>query len=73
VALRIYNLTIDAHDQRSLARFWSEASGYRVAFDNPDEVAIERANDPGRHRPGDQDCVVMADPEGNEFCVLPPR
>jgi hypothetical protein len=116
VASRIYTVTIDAHDPKLLARFWSEALGYHISYENQDEVAIEpsapdsapailflvvpdqkvvknrvhfdlapddqpaevdrllklgaRKADIGQ---GDVSWVVMADPEGNEFCVLTAR
>ncbi len=113
---RLYNLTIDAHDPRTLAEFWRQALDYRVAFDEPDEVGIEPRDNAAapalifvpvsedkivKNRvhldlaPDDQiaeverllslgarrvdigqsnvSWVVMADPEGNEFCVLTPR
>jgi hypothetical protein len=38
---RVYNVTIDAHNPRALAEFWREVLGYQVAYDEPDEVAIE--------------------------------
>jgi predicted enzyme related to lactoylglutathione lyase len=112
---RWWSLVVDCADHRALSRFWAEVLGYRVVFENDDEVAI--ANDehswPGmvfgpvpeaktvKNRlhidlnPDDQDAevarlealgarridigqgevpwIVMADPEGNEFCVLTPR
>lgn len=113
---RLYNLTIDARDPRALAEFWSQVLDYQIAFDEPNEVAIEppdndaapalifvpvSENKVGKNRvhldlaPDDQNAeverllslgarrvdigqgdvswVVMADPEGNEFCVLTPR
>jgi predicted enzyme related to lactoylglutathione lyase len=116
MASRLYNITIDAHDPRALAEFWRQALDYQLAFDEPDEVGIEPANNDAatalifvpvpedktiKNRvhldlaPDDQAAeverleslgarrvdigqstvswVVMADPEGNEFCVLTPR
>ncbi|HZJ50994.1 MAG TPA: VOC family protein [Actinomycetota bacterium] len=107
-------IAIDCHDPRLLARFWSEALGYRVLEDDdPDEVLIvPPAPTPGPRflflkvpegkivknrihldlRSADQEAeverlialgaepvdigqgevtwVVLADPEGNEFCIL---
>jgi len=113
---RLYNITIDAHDPRALAEFWREVLDYRLAIDEPSEVAIEPSgNDavpalvfvpvpegksiknrlhldlaPDDQRAevgrllslgarrvdigqGEVSWAVMADPEGNEFCVLTPR
>ena len=107
-------IAIDCHDPRLLARFWSEALGYRVLEDDdPDEVLIVPPTPtPGPRflflkvpegkivknrihldlRSADQEAeverlialgaepvdigqgevtwVVLADPEGNEFCIL---
>lgn len=124
MALRLQCITVDAHDPLALARFWSEALGWKIGEDvNEIEVWIERElGDPkntgfpdilflknsdkkqGKNRlhldlrPDDQAAevsrleklgakqidigqsaeptctwVVMADPEGNEFCVLGER
>jgi predicted enzyme related to lactoylglutathione lyase len=116
VPLRIYTVTVDCHDPKRLAQFWSEALGYKFAYDEGDDVAIEKPDDESapaiyfqvvpdqkvvKNRlhfdlaPADQHAeverlkklgakevdigqrdvswVVMADPEGNEFCVLTAR
>ena len=124
MALRLQCITVDAHDPLALARFWSEALGWKIGEDvNEIEVWIERElGDPkntgfpdilflknsdkkqGKNRlhldlrPDNQAAevarleklgakqidigqsaeptctwVVMADPEGNEFCVLRAR
>ncbi|TMD40051.1 MAG: VOC family protein [Chloroflexi bacterium] len=116
MALRIYTVIIDAQDPKRLAEFWSQALGYRIAYEEGADVAIEKPNDdrvpailfqvvPERKvvknrlhfdlAPDDQKAeverlqklgakevdigqrdvtwVVMADPEGNEFCVLTAR
>jgi hypothetical protein len=109
-------IVVDCQDPARLARWWAEALGYQVVFEEPDEVEIRRGPDalPGLlfainadakttknrlHidlRPDDQEAeverlvdmgarpadvgqsgdepwVVLADPEGNEFCVLSSR
>ena len=118
--LRIQNVTVDAADPQALARFWTEAIGWRLTYEDGDECALEppigdaaeggpdilfvRVPDEKRGknrmhfdlRPVDQDAevarllalgathadigqgdevpwVVLADPEGNEFCVLRPQ
>ncbi len=116
MTLRIDCLTIDCSDPSRLARFWSQALGWTIDFEDGTEVAITppasqdvhttdllflRAPDTKQAknrlhldlRPDDRDAevarleslgarradigqngdetwVVMADPEGNEFCVL---
>jgi predicted enzyme related to lactoylglutathione lyase len=121
VDIRIQSLVVDASDCERLAHFWSQALGWPITSQSPDEWVIEPPEgSPAVHlapeilfgrvsdaktvknrlhfdlRPGDQDAevdrlielgamrvdigqpddvawVVMADPEGNEFCVLAPR
>jgi predicted enzyme related to lactoylglutathione lyase len=108
-------VTVDCADPASLARFWAEVLGFKVTFEEDDEVAIEAPDERGpavlflrvpdaktvKNRlhfdlnPDDQRAevarvlalgarevdigqkevswVVLADPEGNEFCILTPR
>jgi predicted enzyme related to lactoylglutathione lyase len=115
MASRWWATVIDSADHRALSRFWADILGYRIVFENDDEVAIakDERSWPGlvfvpvsevngvKNRlhidlnPDDQQAevarleglgarrvdigqgdvawVVMADPEGNEFCVLTPR
>jgi hypothetical protein len=58
-----------------VGRFWSEATGWPMVYDQDGEV--ERLIALGARRidigQGDVSRVVLADPEGNEFCVLTPR
>jgi predicted enzyme related to lactoylglutathione lyase len=112
MSLRIETVSIDAHDPARIARWWAEAIGWTVTYEDDDEVALESPADKGTPllflkvpddkqvknrlhldlRPDDQAAevarleavgatrvdigqgdvtwVVMADPEGNEFCVL---
>ena len=118
--IRIQCVVVDADDCERLARFWSEALGWRITYESATEWCIEPPEGspevdvapdilfvkvPDRKvvknrlhfdlRPADQQAqvrrllelgairadigqpddttwVVMADPEGNEFCVLAP-
>jgi hypothetical protein len=118
--IRIQNVVVDSHDCELLARFWSEALGWRITYQSDDEWVIEppegspavdvapdilflkvpddKATKNRLHfdlRPKDQGFeverilglgatrvdigqgddvtwVVLADPEGNEFCILAP-
>ena len=120
MSLRWQSVCIDAHDGAAQARFWAEVLGWRITFEDADEVVleppagspedgvapdllfltvpedktvknrlhidlrpddqeseVERLVDMGA-RPvdigqGDVSWVVLADPEGNEFCVLASR
>jgi len=118
MAIRLYNITIDAQDHAALAEFWRQALGYHVSYAEPHETGIESPDDPTERCPalvfvpvpdakvvknrlhvdlapddqaaeverllalgarrvdvgqGEAPWVVLADPEGNEFCVLTPR
>ena len=118
MALRVQNLSIDSREPSRLAAFWAEVLGWRITFEESDEVVLEPpAGSPEENvvpdilfllvpeervvknrlhldlRPSDQAAeverltglgathvdvgqssdvtwVVLADPEGNEFCVL---
>jgi hypothetical protein len=120
VEIRIQCVVVDAADCEVLARFWSEALGWRITYESEGEWCIEPPEGspavdvapdilfvkvPDRKttknrlhfdlRPKDQAAqvqqlidlgaervnvgqsedvswVVLADPEGNEFCVLAP-
>ncbi|WP_328772461.1 VOC family protein [Streptomyces sp. NBC_00286] len=116
MAVRWYQVAVQAHDLLSLARFWCQVLDWRVVFESEEEVVIASAPDalPGicflpiderkttQNRlhidltPDDQAAevkrllalgarrvdvgqgedvtwTVLADPEGNEFCVLRPK
>ena len=118
--MRIQCLTIDSQNPKNLATFWAEVLGWRVTYEEGDEVVIEPPEGSAEcdvcpdllfirvpdnktmknrlHldlRPDDQDAeveralslgatsadvgqdgseswTVLADPEGNEFCILRP-
>ena len=118
MGIRWQSVCIDAHDGAAQARFWAEVLGWRITFEDADEVVLEPpAGSPEDGvapdllfltvpedktvknrlhidlRPEDQEAevrriealgarrvdigqgpdvtwVVLADPEGNEFCVL---
>jgi hypothetical protein len=121
---RLTAVVFDAADPRRLARFWSQALGWPVTHDQPDEVVVERDDEvewgdgvvpplvfvpvedakSGKNRvhldlvsataqaqhdrvallrelgaepvdigQGEVPWTVLADPEGNELCVLDPR
>jgi predicted enzyme related to lactoylglutathione lyase len=126
MTLRIESFTIDAHDPKALATWWSEAIGWTISSESDDGVEVELCErlEPDGTRPhpvlsfasdGDPDAgqerihldlnsfsaadqeatverllgigarradvgqpagapfAVLADPEGNHFCVLDPR
>ncbi|MDT7538152.1 MAG: hypothetical protein QOI82_1737 [Actinomycetota bacterium] len=118
MGLRWQSVCFDAHDGAAQARFWAEVLGWRITFEDADEVVLEPpVGSPEEGvvpdllfltvpdtktvknrlhidlRPEDQEAevrriealgarrvdigqgpdvtwVVLADPEGNEFCVL---
>jgi len=117
MSTRWYSVEFDAADPGTLARFWSEMTGWPVVYEDDVEVVVEGGAgmvplgfiinkdtkvgknrvhlDLGSRSPehqaelvaraerlggtridigqGDVPWVVLADPEGNEFCVLDPR
>ena len=118
MSLKWQSIVVDCVDPGSLAQWWAELLGWRITFEEPDEVVLEPpegASEAGRtteilfgrvpetkqiknrlhfdFRPDDQarevaraealgarrvdvgqsdtvTWVVLADPEGNEFCIL---
>jgi len=46
----IYNVTFDARDPRALAQFWSAVTGYRVAEESDDAVALRAPDERGIRR-----------------------
>jgi predicted enzyme related to lactoylglutathione lyase len=87
VTASLHHIVIDSRDLPRQARFWAEVLGWRVHLDlNPGatltpaerEAEIERIIALGARRvdvgqTGDESWTVLADPEGNEFCVLRPQ
>ena len=118
MSLRWQSVCIDTPDPAGLARWWAELLGWRITYEDPEEVVLEppagtsedgispdilflKVDDPKEAknrlhidlRPDDREAeverlvdmgarhvdigqgddvswVVLADPEGNEFCVL---
>jgi hypothetical protein len=117
MSLRWQCTCVDTHDPAGLSRWWAELLGWRITYEDPEEVVLEPpAGSPGDGvspdilflkvddekvvknrlhidlRPDDRDAevaraeamgatrvdigqgettwVVLADPEGNEFCIL---
>jgi hypothetical protein len=117
MGLRWQAICVDCADPAALGRWWAELLGWRLTYEEPDEVVLEppagsaedgvspdllflKVPEPKRDkvrlhidlRPEDQDAevaraeslgarrvdigqgdptwVVLADPEGNEFCIL---
>jgi len=118
MSLRWQCICIDTPDPAGLARWWAELLGWRITYEDPEEVVLEPAAGSPEHgvmpdllflqvddakvaknrlhidlRPDDRDAevaraealgatrvdigqgddktwVVLADPEGNEFCIL---
>jgi hypothetical protein len=116
--VRLHHIVVDAHNLPGLARFWTQALGWKVLSERDNEIVIgpdENApvgmcfmpvTDPktvknrvhldltssaadrdqeidrllalGAHRvdigqTGAESWTVLADPEGNEFCVVRPK
>lgn len=60
MAIRIQSTCVDSAGPRALASFWEAVLGWRRTYDSDDEVGLEPP----------ATWVVLADPEGNEFCIL---
>ncbi len=82
MALRLTSLTFDANHPRRLARFWAAALGLDIVDETTEvddqKATVERLVALGARRVyigqgADADHFVLADQEGNEFCVLTPR
>jgi predicted enzyme related to lactoylglutathione lyase len=116
--VRLHHIVIDTHDLPGLARFWTEALGWKVLSEREREIVIgtdenapvgicfmpvtdqkimknrvhldittsaedrdqeiERLLGLGAQRvdigqTGKESWTVLADPEGNEFCVIRPK
>ncbi len=116
--VRLHHIVIDTHDLPRLARFWTQALGWRVLSEREREIVIGPARDApvgmcfmpvtdaksvknrvhldltssaadrdaeierlltlGARRvdigqTGTESWTVLADPEGNEFCVVRPK
>ncbi len=84
--LALHHIVIDAYHLPGLARFWAQALGWRVLSVHLDLTAsaderdaeIARLIGLGAQRvdigqTGEESWTVLADPEGNEFCVVRPK
>src|SRR5712664_3661477 len=110
--VRLHHIVVDAHDLPGLARFWTQALGWKVLSERENEIVIgtdvnapvgmcsktvknrvhldltssaadrdqeiDRLLALGARRidigqTGAESWTVLADPEGNEFCVVRPK
>jgi predicted enzyme related to lactoylglutathione lyase len=116
--VRLHHIVVDAHDLPGLARFWTQALGWRVLSERANEIvigtdehapvgmcfmpvadpktvknrvhldlatsAVDRDQEIDRllalgarrvdiGQTGAESWTVLADPEGNEFCVVRPK
>jgi uncharacterized protein (DUF1330 family)/catechol 2,3-dioxygenase-like lactoylglutathione lyase family enzyme len=116
--VRLHHIVIDARDLPALARFWTQALGWEILSQRPNEIVIgtdenapvgmcfmpvteakasknrlhldltsgpeDREQEIGRllalgarrvdiGQAGTESWTVLADPEGNEFCVVRPK
>jgi predicted enzyme related to lactoylglutathione lyase len=68
MAVSLHHIVIDAHDLPLVARFWTQVLGWRILSERP---RVGRRVEIGQT--GDESWTVLADPEGNEFCILRPK
>ncbi|UOB14068.1 VOC family protein [Streptomyces sp. HP-A2021] len=89
MALRPVQVNIKALDDLAVGRFWADALGWGVSSEGPGVTNVEPGDGfvwpelvarlkalgatPADVGQGDAPWTVLADPEGNEFCVLEPR
>ena len=116
--VRLHHIVVDAHDLPGLARFWTQALGWKILSERENEIVIgtdanapvgmcfmpvtdqkmvknrvhldltSGAQDRGQEierlvalgarrvdigQTGEESWTVLADPEGNEFCVIRPK
>jgi len=81
MSLRFQNVTIDCNDALRVGTFWAELLNLPLGADqdgteypNDRDAEVARALALGATHidigQGTQTWVVLADPEGNEFCIL---
>ena len=68
LSTRLVTLCFDANDPLRLARFWAATLHWDIYDETDEEIGLARRVDIGQS--SDVDHVVLADPEGNEFCVV---
>ena len=73
MASKLTELAIDCADASGLARFWCSVLGYEVQDEEVRRLLGLGARHADVGQGPDVSWVVMADPEGNEFCVLAGR
>lgn len=69
--MRISNLGVDCCDPTGLATFWQAVLGGELRAEVERVMALGAT--PVDIGQGEQSWVVLADPEGNEFCILSSR
>ncbi|HEY6424363.1 MAG TPA: VOC family protein [Pseudonocardiaceae bacterium] len=69
MTLSIGMVTIDCTDPQALAGFWTAALGTTVAADYGAFVLLAGTPALGLQKVPEVRAGVLADPEGNEFCV----
>jgi predicted enzyme related to lactoylglutathione lyase len=65
MAGRITEFSLDCRDPEALAGFWAAVLGWEVRERSAEGADVGRTGDESWH--------VLADPEGNEFCLLAGR
>jgi hypothetical protein len=73
--VRMMNVVIDCADVARLAAFWSAVTGFQPRegeppWDDPAQIQALGATFLWRSSNPDDPFVTLADPEGNEFCVV---
>jgi predicted enzyme related to lactoylglutathione lyase len=74
--VHLHHIVVDTHDLPRLAQFWTQALGWKILSEREREIVIgtdEKAPAGMCFMPVTDPKTVLADPEGNEFCVIRPR
>ena len=72
MTLRVSHTSIDCHNAYELSGWWKQVLGQEDIPDDPNEPGSARRSSrigEALYGPG-TGWYVMADPEGNEFCIL---
>jgi len=68
--LTIGVVALGVTDVQRAAEFWRQALGYELRADGFGGWATVLAPPDGASYPDDPDFVVLADPDGNRFCIV---
>lgn len=73
--VRLHHIVVDTYDLPGPARFWTQALGWKVLSERgrAERLLALGARRADIGQTGAESWTVLADPEGNEFCVIRPK